>query len=114
MASKGKKLRARWESETERKLIDIWADILEEFSGKMMTRKKKEAIATSRLNVYVSEELSRPGKYSEKEVCNKLDTIMKKGKLMYVNYQEKVKRVKNTHKMMRILTSKGRKGHGRT
>ncbi len=50
MASKGKKPRARWDSETERKLIDIWADILGEFSGKVMTRKKKEAIATSRLN----------------------------------------------------------------
>ena len=41
MVSKGKKPRARWDSETERKLIDIWADILEEFSGKMMTRQKK-------------------------------------------------------------------------
>ena len=51
-----------------------------------MTRKKKEAIATTHLNVYVSEELSRPDKYSEKEVSNKFDTIMKKGKSMYVNY----------------------------
>ena len=54
-----------------------------------MTRKKKEAIATTRLNVYVSEELNRTEKYTEKEVCNKLDTIMKKGKSMYVNYQRK-------------------------
>ena len=55
MATKGKKPRARWDSDTERKLIDVWADILGEFSG-MMTKKKKEAIATTRLNAYVSED----------------------------------------------------------
>ena len=55
----------------------------------MMTRKKKEAIATTRLNVYISEELNRPEKYHEKKVCNKLNTIMKKGKSMYVIYQWK-------------------------
>ena len=44
----------------------------------MMTR-KKGAIATTRLNAYVSEELNRPEIYNEKEVCNKLDTILKKG-----------------------------------
>ena len=89
MATKSKKPRARWGAEAERKLIDIWADILGEFDGVMMTRKKKEAIATTRLNVYVTEELNRTEKYIKKEVCNKLDTIMKKGKLMYVNYQWK-------------------------
>ena len=35
---------------------------------------------TTHLNVYVSEELNRPEIYNEEEVCNKLDTIMKKGK----------------------------------
>ena len=44
-----------------------------------MTRKKKEAIVTTCLNAY-TEELNRPEVYNEKEVCNKLDTIMKKGK----------------------------------
>ena len=51
-----------------------------------MMRKKKEAIATTRLNAYVSEELSRPEQYMEKEVCNKVDTIMKKGKAMCVTH----------------------------
>ena len=51
----------------------------QEFSGIMMTRKKKEAIPTTRLNAYVSE-LNKPEIYNEKEVCNKLDTIMTKGK----------------------------------
>ena len=36
---------------------------------------EKEAIATTRLNAYVSEELNRPEKYNEKEVCNKLDNM---------------------------------------
>ena len=31
----------------------------------------------------------RPEKYNEKKVCNKLDTIMKNGKSMYMNYQRK-------------------------
>ena len=89
MAAKGKKPRVQWDSEVERKLIDIWADILEEFGGKTIKRKKKEAIATTRLNVYVSEELSRAEKYMEKEVCNKIDSILRKGKSTYVNYQKK-------------------------
>ena len=69
----------RWDSEAERKLIDVWADILGEFSGLMMTQ----------LNMYLSKELNRTNKYIEEEVCNKLDTIMKKGKSMYVNNQQK-------------------------
>ena len=74
MATKGQKPRARLDSDTERKLIDVWADILGESSGIMMTRKKKEAIATTRLNAYVSEELNRPEKYTEEEVSNKFLT----------------------------------------
>ena len=78
MATKSKKPRAKWDSETEKRLIDVWADILEEFGGKMLKRKKKEAIATTRFNAYVSEELGRPGKYSENEVSNKLDSVIVK------------------------------------
>ena len=54
MVAKSKKTRVRWDSEVEHKLNDIWVDILEEMDVKMMTRKKKEAIATTSLNVYVS------------------------------------------------------------
>ena len=89
MVAKSKKTRARWDFEVERKLIDIWVDILEELDGKMMTRKKKEAIATTRLNVYVTNELNRSEQYTEKEVCNKVDTIIKKGKAIYVTHQQK-------------------------
>ena len=55
----------------------------------MMMRKKKEAITTTHLNMYVSEELSRPEHCMEKVVCNKVDTIMKKGKATYVTHQKK-------------------------
>ena len=47
MASKGKTPRVKWDSEVERKLINIWADIIEELAGKLIRRKKKEAIATT-------------------------------------------------------------------
>ena len=50
----------------------------QEFSGIMMRRRKKGAIATTRLNAHVLEELNRAEIYNEKEVSNKLDTIMKK------------------------------------
>ena len=49
MAAGAKRSKAKWDSEAERKIIDIWADILEEFYGKMLTRKKKEAIYCERL-----------------------------------------------------------------
>ena len=83
MASKGKKPRVKWDSKVKRKLIGIWADIIEEFHGKLITRKKKETIAT--LNS-MSTSPNRAEQYTEKEICNKIDTIMKKGKSMYVNY----------------------------
>jgi hypothetical protein len=89
MATKGKKVRVKWDPETERKLIDIWADILEEFDGHMLTRKKKEEKAAAKLNRFIEEELNRPERYTAKEVCHKIDTIMKKGKSMYTNYQKK-------------------------
>lgn len=79
----------KWTADVERKLIDIWADILEEMDGKMMTRKKKESIATVRLNAYVTQELDSDQQYTEKSVCNKIDSLMKKGKAVYVNYQKK-------------------------
>ena len=80
MASRSKQIRAKWTTDIERRLIDIWANIVEEFGGKMITRKKKEAIATTPLNVYLYEELGRTDLYSEKAVCNKIDTVMKKEK----------------------------------
>ncbi len=89
MASKGKTPRVKWDSEVERKLINIWADIIEELAGKLIRRKKKEAIATTWPNVSISQELNRAEQYTEKEIYNKIDTIMKKEKSMYVNYQQK-------------------------
>ena len=34
--------RIRWDPDTERQLIEIWADILTETDGLMLTRTKKE------------------------------------------------------------------------
>ena len=50
---------------------------------------KEEAIATTQLNAYLSEELGRTNLYSEKAVCNKIDRVIKKGKGMYATYQKK-------------------------
>lgn len=79
----------KWDLEAERKLIDIWADILEEYDGQMLTRKKKEEKAAARLSLYIEEELDKPDRYTAKEICNKIDTIMKKGESIYAKYQKK-------------------------
>ena len=89
MAAEGKKPRAKWNADVERQLIDIWADILEEVGRKMMTRRIKESIATARLNTYVTKELGGTKLFTEKAVCNKIDSLMKKGKGAYVKYQKK-------------------------
>ena len=52
-------------------MIDIWAGIHEEFNGKMIITKKKEAISNTHLNVYMSEELNRAENYTDGEVINK-------------------------------------------
>ena len=57
MASGSKQIRAKWTADIKRRLIDIWADIIEEFGGKMI--KEKEAIAITRLNIYLCEEIER-------------------------------------------------------
>ena len=87
---KVQKKRTRWDSEAERKLIEIWADILQETNGKMMTRKKKEALATKQLNEYLETDLDRAGAFTEKDVHNKIDGMLKKGKQFYAIYKKKV------------------------
>ena len=113
MAAGAKRSKAKWDSEAERKIIDIWADVLEKYNGKMLTRKKKEAIATSRLNVYMTEERNKSEQYTEKAVCNKIDSIMKKGKQMYVSYQRKARQGRSTHRRRLTWTWKLRSWHGR-
>ena len=54
MVTQGKTTRAKWDSEVNRILIDIWDDNLEKFDDKKITKKTKEAIAITSLNVYVS------------------------------------------------------------
>ena len=52
-----------------------------------MTCKKKEALATSQLNMYLEKELNKPTLYTEKDVHNKIDSIMRKGKQFYKAYK---------------------------
>ncbi len=47
------------------------------------------SIATIRLNPYISQELNSSEQVIEKAVCNKIDSMMKKGKAMYINYQKR-------------------------
>ena len=67
-----KRTRTRWDPEAERRLIEIWADVLVETDGLMLTRKKKEMQATARLN----ESLTEESKYTVKDVHNKIDSIL--------------------------------------
>ena len=83
-----KKVKVKWDNAAEKQLIDIWADLLTEHSGKMITRKAREKIATARLNRYLQEELGITEQYSESAVHNKVDNFLKKGKQMYLTYQK--------------------------
>ena len=89
MASEQKECRIRWDSDDEKKLIEVWADILEETNDKMTTRKEKEALATQRVNSYVTEELGKKTTFSDKEIRNKIDWMLKQGKQFYTVYQKK-------------------------
>ena len=55
----------------------------------MLTRKKKEMQATTRLNELFEEEL----KYTEKDVHNKIDSILRKGKQFYATYRRTGKKL---------------------
>ena len=58
---KKQKTRLRWDPDAERKLIEIWSEVMRETGGKMVTRKRKEAVATRQLNAYVSCKRIRDG-----------------------------------------------------
>ena len=51
------KVKVKWDHEAEKKMIDIWADLLEKHLRKMISRKNKDKIATARLNKYLAEDL---------------------------------------------------------
>ena len=65
MATGEKKVKSKWDADTERQLIGIWADILEEYGGKMIPR-KEEAIVTTRINIHLTQKLGRTEQYMEK------------------------------------------------
>lgn len=96
MAVAHKKRKTRWDQDEERKLIEVWAEILVETNGKMVTRKKKEALATQQINLYVTKELGKTTTFNKKEIRNKIDGLMKKGKNFYSLYRKKRKQVKRS------------------
>ena len=83
LASSGQKKRAFWDPDEERKLIELWTELIQETNRKMMTRKKKEALATTRLNDYIKKDLGKLIEFNEQEVHNKIDSMLKKGKQLY-------------------------------
>ncbi len=68
------KRRVQWDTDSEQKLIEIWADVLGRYNGKMMARKLKEEMVTKQLNDYVNKELGRAREYSRSEVRDKIDS----------------------------------------
>ena len=91
MAVAHKKRKTHWDRDEERKLIEVWAEILVETNGKMVTRKTKEALATQQINLYVTKELGKTTTFNENEIRNKIDGLMKKGKNFYSLYRKKRK-----------------------
>ena len=66
-------------------MIEIWADDLREMDGKMITR-KKEVQVICQLNVYVDKEINQSVWYTEKDVHNRIDSNVAKGKQFYMTY----------------------------
>lgn len=62
----------------------------------MIASRKMEAITTISINIDLTEELDRTDQYTVKAVGTKIELIMKKGKLMYVNYRRKGRHGRNT------------------
>ena len=91
-----KKQRAWWDSDAERKLIELWAKVMKQTVGKMTMKKKKEVLATKQLNEYVKNNHGKHTLYSEKDVHNKIDSIFKKGKLLYITYKVTGKELDDT------------------
>ena len=60
-----------WDPEAERKLIEIWSDVLREMDRKIM--RKKEVRATCQLNAYVEKELDQSVLYIHRERCTQQD-----------------------------------------
>ena len=79
--------KAHWPVDAERKLIEIWAEVLHRFSCSMTKKKAKAQKAADLLNDYARQEL--PGiSYSVDEVLTKVDNISAKARMFYAQYQQ--------------------------
>lgn len=81
----GRKQKVTWSLEAEAKVVELWADVLEKYDGKMMTKKNKEKLVTQQLNEYCD----RQGvpRFSDVEVKNKIDSVIKKAKAIYSQFR---------------------------
>ena len=70
----------------EAKLIELWADVLDKYNGKIMAKKSKEKIVTQQLNDYCDQVVSLQP-FSVSDVRNKIDSIVKKAKGIYAQYR---------------------------
>ncbi|XP_062504998.1 uncharacterized protein LOC134181747 [Corticium candelabrum] len=84
-AAATRKQKVIWSPNAEAKLIELWADVLGKYDGKMMTKKSKEKIVTQQLNDYCDQVSLQH--FSESEVRNRIDSIVKKAKGIYAQYR---------------------------
>lgn len=95
MAIGEKRMKSKWDTDTERQLIDSWVDILKS-TVQNDTKRKKDAISTTRINIYLTEELDRTDQCTEKAVYNKIYMIMKKGNKYTSPIKRKERQERNT------------------
>ena len=72
--------------DADRMFTELWVIVLHETNEKMITR--KETICTKQLKEYWSAELGRKDSFHEKNIHNKIDTILKKDKQFYDIYKK--------------------------
>ncbi|XP_062500327.1 uncharacterized protein LOC134177566 [Corticium candelabrum] len=78
-----RKQKVQWPEEAERKLIEVWADVLQRYSGAMIKKKAKAQKAADILNTYVEDELPGGLQYSAEEVLAKIDNVVAKARRFY-------------------------------
>ena len=80
------KAEVQWPEEAERKLIEVWADVLQRYSGAMIKKKAKAQKAADILNTYVEDELPGGLQYSAEEVLAKVDNVVAKARRFYSKF----------------------------
>lgn len=77
-----RKQKVQWPFEAEKKLIEVWSEVLALFQGQMITKKAMGQKAADLLNPYVQKEFNLPP-YSVAEVLSKVDNLARKARHFY-------------------------------